>query len=110
MKFPTTPDEGHEFYQFMHLHAVEYRFEGGYHLCRNADLTQPGLWYAEDSIGHRLTCEGMWLGQPRDEAAYINWLADTSHEFKDAYELLMANGVLVPGTMRQPRPIPARVT
>lgn len=108
MRFPTTPDESCEFYQYLHMHAVEYRFEGGYKLGRSDDPIAPGLWYAEDSIGHRISCEGMWLGQPREDVSYMNWIADTSHEFKDAYELLVRNGVFGPA-LRRPRPSPARV-
>jgi hypothetical protein len=108
MKLPLTPDENHEFYQYLHLHAVGYDFDGGYHMGRNVDLTAPGLWYVEDNIGHRLTAEGMWLGAPREEDSYVNWVTDTSHEFRDAYELLVTNGVLVPA-LRRPRPTPARV-
>lgn len=111
MQFPMTPDESDEFYQFLHMHAVGYRFDGGYKLMQltNPELGNNHLWYVEDSIEYRLTGEGMWCGKPREESGMIDWLVDTSHEFKTAYELLAKCGGHSLPALRRHRPDPVRV-
>lgn len=104
-----TPDESDEFYQFLHMRAIGYDFDGGYKLRPIALLGQPPFWYAEDSIGYRLTSEGMWVGKPREDSKITNWESDTSHEFKSAYELLVKCGGHLLPALRRLRPDPARV-
>jgi hypothetical protein len=109
MQFPVSPDEEHEFYQFIHMHSIGYDFPGGYRMLRrndqNVEARDNWLWYVEDSIGFRLTCEGLWVGEPREyDDKRRNWLADTSHEFKDAYELLVRVCGTLPA-LRRPRPV-----
>lgn len=110
MKFPMTPDESDEFYQLLHMHAIGYRFDGGYKLLPivTIDLLA-NLWYVEDSISYRLTSEGMWVGQPRENGNVTNWLSDTSHDFKSAYELLAKCGGHLLPALRRLRPDPVRV-
>jgi hypothetical protein len=109
MKFPLTPDEAHEFYQYLHMHAIGYDFPGGIKmrpLVGSApwNNTATALWYAEDSIGYRVTADGLWVGAPREETKYPLWVMDTSHAFKDAYELVeRCNGHSLPA-LRRPRP------
>lgn len=109
--FPMTPDDEHEFYQFLHMHAVGYDFPGGYKLRPVMGLdglgVRNGLWYAVDSIGHRLTDMGVWVGEPREEDRKKNWEDDTTHELKDAYELLVRFCGSLPA-LRRPRPSVAR--
>lgn len=99
MRFPTTQDDSEEFYQFLHMHALGYAFPGGYKMI---PCGSSALWCAEDSIGFRLTDEGMWIGRPREEDKVRNWESDTTHAFKDAYELLLrCTGCDLPALRRQ---------
>ncbi len=88
-----------DFWQFIHMHSLGYDFPGGYRLRPGVGT---GLWYVTDSISYRLTAEGVWVGSPTSAEAHTRWVQDTSHEFKDAYELLSRH---IPA----PRPAPARV-
>lgn len=82
-----------DFWQFIHTYAQEYAFPGGYSMFRRSDT----LWCITDSIGHCLNDHGIWIGQPREEDKLVNWLTDTGHEFKDAWELFQrATGTIRP--------------
>lgn len=111
MRFPLSPDDEHEFYQFLHMHALGYDFPGGYKMRPITDtrVNVVSLWYVEDSIGCRLTDAGMWVGRPREEGKEINWERDTTHAFKDAYELLLRCGGSGLPALRRLRPDVARV-
>lgn len=97
MKFPTGGDDETEFYQFIHMHAVGYDFPGGFKV---RSVGTPPLWYVEDSIGARINMDGLWVCPPRTQDEMQNWMNDTTHDFKSAYELLLRDGRLLPALRR----------
>lgn len=76
-----------QFFVTIQQYAKQYQI-GEYLIQRLVN----GLWVVLDANKYRLTTAGVFMGAPRDEAypdGYKNWEADTEHEFKDAFTLLV---------------------
>lgn len=82
MTFPARTDERDDFFCALHEFACVYKI-GNIELIKLPN----GLWYAHDGHGHRLNDMRMWIGRPASEHV-PEWIADTSHAFRDLWDLL----------------------